>query len=1162
MKKILLVLTLLLFSLFSFSQLSNKHWIPPLHSRNGDVVSDHYIYLSTPSATPFAVSVKTGNGTPITGSPFTISQGNPVRVLIGNTQPSPMFLDINDVNTVESDKGLILEGSKDFYVSFRVRSANHAEILVSKGKTAKGTNFRLGSVPQLYDSSIRNFVSSFMATEDNTTVNLTDYDPSVVFVSGSGNITLNSQTFTLNAGQSVVVSGYTDVAANFTGFIGTLLTSDKPIVVNSGNATGGAGPDPGDGNSGQDFNLDQIVPFNQIGTKYIVVKGNGSANSERPLIIATEDNTEVYTNGNTSPIVTLNTGDYFLIPSLNYQGFPNPNMYIESSKPIYVYQILAGNTNDATSGLNFIPPLSCYWQRNVDLIPDFNKIGNVLYNQSRIIIVTEVNSQVTINNSPITATPQAVQGNLGWETYKVSGLNGNITVESTGALAVGVFGTDGDAAGFGGYFSGFGSEPEDTNITICTNTTIDLLDAIEGNPSEGGSWSPTLSSGTNMFDPSVDMEGTYTYNYDITCDGITVSESVDISVVFEEAPDIGSDATISFCTTDTAVDLFSLLNTTNTTGIWSHNGTTRPNGILNPGSDNSGDYVYTIFTNGICQEVSATVSVTINQIPTINTITPLETCDDSVDGDTSGESLFILTDKDLEIVGNSSNILNIKYYELITDAENAAVNNINTIRAVTGKIIYYRITDENGCYAIGAFELIVNPLPIANEVLLRQCDTDNDAITIFNLNEATQLISTETNTSLTYHNSQNGALSLTDFVNDITNYTAANGSSVWARIENIITGCLRVVKVDLVVSTTVVAGSYPFILNTCDNYLDATNTDTDGIDIFDLTEIENYILSNSNFPSGQSYTFSYYENSTDALAEQNAISNPQSFTNTIPNTQTIWVRIDSDINNDCVGLGAYLTLKVNPIPDIELGADFSICVNPVTGVGSQVINASPSTNGNYSYQWSTDIASLDLSSQTNATYLVSNEGTYYVTVTNNITNCQNTDSITVSFSSEPATFTAEVTSPAFSSNTTAILGIAEGGYGEYEYSIDGSNWQTSNQFEGLPLGTYTIYVRDQNKCGVKYVSDLFTITYPKYFTPNGDGFHDTWNIMDLDKSYNALVTIYDRYGKLIQQITPNRSGWDGTYNGVQLPATDYWFTISYTEKGENKIFKSHFSLLR
>jgi hypothetical protein len=67
---------------------------------------------------------------------------------VGSGQPTNMFLSLIDLNIVKNDKGLILEGPKDFYVSFRMRQQNHAETLISKGKPGIGTSFRLGSTPQ------------------------------------------------------------------------------------------------------------------------------------------------------------------------------------------------------------------------------------------------------------------------------------------------------------------------------------------------------------------------------------------------------------------------------------------------------------------------------------------------------------------------------------------------------------------------------------------------------------------------------------------------------------------------------------------------------------------------------------------------------------------------------------------------------------------------------------------------------------------------------------------------------------------------------------------------------------------------------------------------------------------------------------------------------
>ena len=495
MKNYLLLLSFLTFFI-SQAQLSNKHWLPPLHSRDNSAIQDHYVYISTAEVTPFQVNVTTGNGAPIPGSPFTISQSTPAVITIGNGQPSEMFLDVSDVNIVKSDKGLILEGAKDFYVSFRMRQQNHAETLISKGRPGIGTNFRLGSTPQGGEISIRNFVSSVMATEDNTTIVLSDYNTGVEFVSGSGLITADSQTFVLNEGESIIFSGYTDNFNNWTGFIGASLTSTKPVAVNTGNATGGVS------SNGSDFTLDQIVSSSQIGTEYIFIEGNGLADMESPLIIADEDNTQVFVNGSTTPAAILSAGDYYLVPNSQYQGTINRNIYVKASKPVFAYQLIGGAASNPTSGLNFIPPLSCFFQNSVYL-PAINEIGSSTYTAD-LMILTYSNATISVNGTAIpTSQSQTVLGNTDWVTYRIGGYSGNVNVVSTGPLAVGVFGASG-AAGYAGYYSGFGSAPQDTPVTVCSSTTTNLFDAINGNPDLGGTW--TIPAGGlplngNVFDP-------------------------------------------------------------------------------------------------------------------------------------------------------------------------------------------------------------------------------------------------------------------------------------------------------------------------------------------------------------------------------------------------------------------------------------------------------------------------------------------------------------------------------------------------------------------------------------------------------------------------------------------------------------------------------------
>uniref|UniRef100_UPI0035BE6488 T9SS type B sorting domain-containing protein n=1 Tax=Gilvibacter sp. TaxID=2729997 RepID=UPI0035BE6488 len=76
------------------------------------------------------------------------------------------------------------------------------------------------------------------------------------------------------------------------------------------------------------------------------------------------------------------------------------------------------------------------------------------------------------------------------------------------------------------------------------------------------------------------------------------------------------------------------------------------------------------------------------------------------------------------------------------------------------------------------------------------------------------------------------------------------------------------------------------------------------------------------------------------------------------------------------------------------------------------------------------------------------------------------------------------------------------------------------------------------------------------------GYHDTWNIIGIASNPTAQIYIYDRFGKLLKQLSPLGPGWDGTYNGNPMPSSDYWFQVIYEEDEVEKEFRGHFTLKR
>ncbi len=145
--------------------------------------------------------------------------------------------------------------------------------------------------------------------------------------------------------------------------------------------------------------------------------------------------------------------------------------------------------------------------------------------------------------------------------------------------------------------------------------------------------------------------------------------------------------------------------------------------------------------------------------------------------------------------------------------------------------------------------------------------------------------------------------------------------------------------------------------------------------------------------------------------------------------------------------------------------------------------------------------------------------------------------------------------------------IYASGNGNYEYALDDENgpYQNSPLFENVSEGVRMVYVRDQNGCGIAQRTvdrDIEPEDFPNFFTPNGDGYNDYWQYMTPSENFGAtvkIIQIFNRYGNLMVELNPDSLGWDGTFNGEQMPSTDYWFRATFTN--QQKV-TGHFTLKR
>jgi gliding motility-associated-like protein len=533
--------------------------------------------------------------------------------------------------------------------------------------------------------------------------------------------------------------------------------------------------------------------------------------------------------------------------------------------------------------------------------------------------------------------------------------------------------------------------------------------------------------------------------------------------------------------------------------------------------------------------------IEIFDTPTANPVGDWEICDNNTDGsDVNGQRDFDLTTLNALVLGTQDPLqYNVTYHNSQADADAGANVLPNPYYNTTPNLETIFVRIENivypDCFDTASFNLIVNIIPDAFNTTLFQCDEDGnpDGFTLFNLTEANDALTggiadRSTKFFLTLADAQNDTNEIdgTSFSNTISTQI------IYVQVINDSTGCFRVSQLTLDVTATDATDA---ILTHCDD-----DGAEDGFYNFDLSLADATIL--TNLPN--TVTLSYYETFDDSLLEVNNLGT--TFTNTIPYSQTIYARIENA--NACYGI-AEVQLTVYEIPNIETEFETIYCLNTIPEtitLDSGLINNLPS---DFAYLWSTG--------ETTESIQINAPGTYSVTVTN-ANNCNKTRNITV-IASNIATFENIEVIDVSSNNTITVIVSGEG---DYEYALNNINgpYQDSNFFENVPPGLHTVFVRDRKNCGIVNES-VSVIGFPKFFTPNGDGFHDTWQVYGINHSsqIESIIYIFDRYGKLLKQLSPQSLGWDGTFNGEDLPSSDYWFHLKLPD---GRIFKSHFSLKR
>lgn len=721
MKKFLLILLLLIFNINTYAQRDTEHWIAPYYESTS--YTGRSLYLSTDSTTPFVVTVYSNN---IALGNVTISKNNPQIYPVPQTS-------IAASNTGEAftviNKGLYLNGTKPFYCTLRIASSTtHAEIITSKGKAGIGKEFFVANTPSQYTSTGNNFTAGVLATEDNTTVTATWGATSTITFIGA-TPTTNTHTFTLNKGQSFIFAGSGNIASNMGAFIGAKIVSDKPITLTNGNVNGNFGQAASAG--GSDAILDQSVPTERLGNTFAMVKTRSTlADLEGGIVIATENNTQVFLNGSTTAAATLNQGQWYRISGNSYitQTGGHANMFISTSKNVYLYQFVAVGTDNATCGFNYIPPLNCFLPRKIDEIGKVNEMpagtGGASGVQSNTIvklnILTETGATVTVNGIAPTAAqgPFPLTGNTNWVTYSLSGVTGNLTIISNKAVTAGINGGY-STSGYGGYFSGFSSIPliakqtgncipglvlevddsYDTYQWFRNGIAIPGANSNSYTPTQSGNYTVKITVGSCL--PAT----TPVYKV-FTCLQVSTATKTVCEGYLNIVPEFTS-------STQTFVPGTVQIITPPTNGTAIINPTTGVIGYTPTfGFVGTDTITYKFCGNdpefADCEQI--TLTITVSPGPIVNNAT-LRTC--FLEANTS-TGLFNLTNANVTV---QPGIIK-QYYPSPTDATNGTneITNPNQYIAPNG-VVYVKVSNSNGCYRIAEITLIVFP-PVQSSVLI------------------------------------------------------------------------------------------------------------------------------------------------------------------------------------------------------------------------------------------------------------------------------------------------------------------------------------------------------------------------------------------------------------------------------------------------------------
>jgi gliding motility-associated-like protein len=548
------------------------------------------------------------------------------------------------------------------------------------------------------------------------------------------------------------------------------------------------------------------------------------------------------------------------------------------------------------------------------------------------------------------------------------------------------------------------------------------------------------------------------------------------------------------------------------------------NALTEPTQVNHGDVIFARVEN-IQTGCYSVVDFEVVIHPHPDELSPIVLCDTDYD-----ETLVLdLTIYESQIAASTTGIISISYFETVENLQDntgAIFNPASYTNYSNPQTVYVKVNNASAdCYSVLPLNIEINSPPLISDVTrVDFCDNESDHILLSDITEQI-LIDQGTDVLVNYYLSQSDADNEINSLPINYNYQS-NDFNLFVDIKFASTHCPTRTMVRVVINEVPVAHQPPTVEH-CDEDNDREST-------FDLGEFTSEVIGNQN---AEDLLVTYYLSEEDALYGLNMIDEIYQ----AKDGDTIYVRIEN-VTTLCFDTTAFLIRIYPPRPLVEI-ADQVICrenlpllVDAYTG------------NSNDLYLWSTGA--------TTASIVIEEIGDYWLTVTTPF-GCQSTAEFSVIESEQATIVFTEILD--FSANNSITVNVE--GIGNYLYSLDDGDPQESNFFNNVSLGYHTITVLDLNGCA-KTTKEVLVINAPKFFTPNNDGDFDTWHIVGVETMPGTVVHVFDRTGKHIISLTHDSEGWDGNYNGLKLPATDYWFIAEVRKDKIRFEVKGHFALRR